>query len=82
VSPKIPFYVNNAFQASYPVYSSNYKQVERAVEMDYREQLSVRCGSEREFKNRRVYQARFSTSLARQEADSLSEPACEEFKKR
>lgn len=82
ISPDIPFYVGNSFVTSYPSYSNNYKQVERSVEMDYREQLSIRCGSEREFKNRRLYQARFSTSQSREDAEKLGTPACDEFIKR
>jgi len=34
------------------------RQIERAVEVDYREQLGVQCASEKEFKHRRIFQVR------------------------
>ena len=56
VSPNIPFYVNSNFERAHPPYSSSYRQVEKLVENDFREQLGVRCASEREYKQRKKYQ--------------------------
>jgi hypothetical protein len=56
VSPEITFYVGSNFQQKYPAYSDQYRRVERAVELDYREKLGMACGAEKELRNRRIYQ--------------------------
>lgn len=68
VSPDIAFWVPPTFERSHPAYSPSYRQVERAVEVDYREQLGVQCASEREFKHRRMFQVRTLASTDMQYA--------------
>ena len=73
VSPDIPFWVPPTFDRSHPSYSPLYRQVERAVEVDYREQLGVQCASEREFKHRRIFQVRTALHSTSEQSKRLAE---------
>lgn len=56
VVPDIPYYVSANFQAAYPTFSDNFRRVEKAVEVEFRDKLALDCGSEKQRKNGLLYQ--------------------------
>lgn len=78
ISKGIPYYVDRSFQQKY-VHSGNVdalRKVEKMVEVDYKEELLIKCQSEREFKRRKTYRRRKEDL---EEAEKIPLPSCEEY---
>jgi DnaJ homolog subfamily B member 12 len=81
ISKGIPYYVDRSFQQKY-VHSGNVdalRKVEKMVEVDYKEELLIKCQSEREFKRRKTYRRRKEEL---EEAEKIPLPSCEEYETR
>lgn len=82
ISPDIPYFVNRQFDTTYKPKSDKLKQFEKDVEYEYKQYLGGKCSNEKQYRNNRLYQARFSGSEARKRAEEIKTPACDEYQKR
>mmetsp|Transcript_13795 Transcript_13795/g.22974 ORF Transcript_13795/g.22974 Transcript_13795/m.22974 type:complete len:430 (-) Transcript_13795:366-1655(-) len=82
ISPNIKFYVNSHFDQTYKPFSDAYRQLEKQVEADYKYALGQKCSNEKAYRNNRIYQARFSGTQAKQRAEALQMPSCDELQER
>jgi curved DNA-binding protein CbpA len=81
VVPDISYYVQSTFDRNYKLNSEALRKVEREVEAEFKHYLDMRCGNERAYKNSKLYQARFAGKEAREKAEALATPSCEQFTK-
>jgi curved DNA-binding protein CbpA len=81
VVPDISYYVQSSFDKNYNFNSEALRKVEREVEAEFKHYLDVRCGNERAYKNSKLYQARFAGKEAREKAEALATPSCEQYTK-
>lgn len=54
VSPDIPYYVDSTFESKYEINRELIRKIEKQVEMDYKENLNIKCLNEREFHRRKA----------------------------
>lgn len=81
-SPKIPYFVANQFDSLYRPDSEALRRVEQEVEREYKAWLTAKCRNERQIKNNRLYQARFSGEKAREAASAMPLASCDELEDR
>lgn len=56
VVPDIKYYVNDQFDKQYKPYTDTYYKLEKQVESDYKQSLSMKCSNEKAYKSNRIYQ--------------------------
>ncbi len=81
VSPGIKFFVPTNFDTTYKK-ASDRSRVEKEVESLYRSYLGEKCGNEKISKQNKQYQARFQGKAAKETADQMTLPSCDEFQER
>lgn len=81
VSAGIKYFVPTTFSQTYRR-ETDVRKVEREVENLYRTYLGEKCGNEKISKQNKQYQARFQGLEARDKADKMTLPSCEEFNER
>ena len=84
VSPDISFYVDRStFDRTYkPPTSDMYHKIEKQVEGEYKQFLAHKCTNEKAYRKNRIYQARFGGAKAKEAAEALKMPSCEELDER